>query len=150
MFRLSTSPDRREPETAFREDNAPVIEADLDGRITHANDACLRACGCSEQELLGRPFSGLSHPEMPICVYGEALRKLRLGEEVHAYVVSRARHGEANWELAHFTPRYDTNGSVTGYRALCRPATVEEVAQIEPFYRKICKLEMAVPAANQT
>jgi hypothetical protein len=64
-------------------------------------------------------------------------------------VVSRARHGEAAWELAHFTPRYDANGSVTGFRALHRPAAVEEVTQIEPFYRKIRKLERAVPAASQ-
>lgn len=148
MSRPSTTAEK--PAITFRETQAPVVEADLDGRITYANDACLRACGFSEQELLGRPFNRLSHSEMPACVYGEALRKLRLGEEVHAYVVSRARHGEAAWELAHFTPRYDANGRVTGYRALHRPAAVEEVTQIEPFYRKIRKLEMAVPAVSQS
>ena len=116
MLRPSATTDRRD--ATFRKEDIPVIEADLDGLITYANDACLQACGFSEQELLGRPVKRLAHPEMPVCVYGEALRKLRLGEEVHAYVVSRARQGEAAWELARFTPRFDDEAIVEKFTFL--------------------------------
>lgn len=138
------------PKAAQAEAGSRVFTADLDGRITHVGDALLHIGGHSEQDMLGEPLSGLLHAEMPECIFAETGRKLRNGEEVFAFVVFRAGDGGGCWQLAHFSPTCDGRGQVGGYRAVCREAQTEEIAQIEPFYRKIRKLERASAQARDT
>lgn len=118
-----------------------MFKADLDGRITFVGEDLLNAGGCGEADLLGRPLSLLFHAEMPECIFAETARKLRNGEQVFAFVVTRAGDGSGCWQLAHFSPLRDDRGRVEGYRAVCRVAQSDEIAQVEPFYRKIRDLE---------
>lgn len=151
MHQMSNTPQGRERCSVRQRDelslqqsfsgDLAVVEADLQGRITFANEVFQHASGFTEAELLGQSDSLTRHPDMPGSIAGQLWQKVRAGEELFFFVQNRAKSGSTYWDLAHVTPRFDARGAVSGYRAVCRPADAEEVAQIEPFYRKIRKLE---------
>lgn len=124
-----------------------LSETDFEGRITFVSEGFLRASGFAEADLLGRPHSITRHPDMPRSIFGQLWQKLRAGEEVFLYVQNRTKAGGGYWELVHATPRFDSGGAAAGYRSVRRPADAEEVAQIEPFYRRIRQMEIDAEAA---
>ncbi len=122
-----------------------IAKIDLQGRFISANEGFLEARGFAGPDLIGQPYDMLSHREMPESVYAQVWRKLRRGDDVFAYLATRAKNGDLVWEMAYLAPSHDAEGTVDGYRVAHRRADPEEIAQIEPFYRKIRKLENDAP-----
>ena len=54
-----------EREIAYPEGRLIISRTDLDGVITHANDAFVELSGYQKEELIGQPHSILRHPDMP-------------------------------------------------------------------------------------
>lgn len=134
-------------ETKFETGQVMIARIDQAGRFTDANEGFLQGRGLSSRELLGRTYETLSHPEMPACIYVGIWEKLRSGEDVFAYLLTTTKQGERIWELAYLAPNYDAQGRSDGYLVTHRRADPGEIAQIEPFYRKIRKLESHDPDA---
>ena len=52
-------------EVPFPEGRLIVSRTDLEGIITHANDAFVELSGWDREELIGKPHHILRHPDMP-------------------------------------------------------------------------------------
>lgn len=135
-------------ETSFGTEEIIVSKTDLKGKITYANDVFVRISGYSEDELLGQPHNILRHPAMPHSVFKLLWSTIQRGEEIFAYVVNLAKNGDHYWVFAHVTPSYGPDGAIDGYHSNRRKPDPEQVAKIEPLYRKLTEIEKGAPRAK--
>ncbi|WP_193368366.1 PAS domain-containing protein [Pelagibius marinus] len=139
MSRPSVSPTGRERH--FDTEEIIVSKTDLQGRITYANDVFLRVAGYTEEEILGQPHNLIRHPDMPHSVFKLLWDTIEAGEEIFAYVINQAKNGDHYWVFAHVTPSFDAEGKISGYHSNRRRPDPEQIAKIEPVYRKLRELE---------
>lgn len=139
MSRPTVHPTGRE--SRFDTEEIIVSKTDLQGRITYANDVFLRVSGYSEDEIIGQPHNLIRHPDMPHSVFKLLWDTIQGGEEIFAYVINLAKNGDHYWVFAHVTPSFDADGNIAGYHSNRRKPDPEQVATIEPVYRKLRELE---------
>jgi PAS domain S-box-containing protein len=132
-------------ERHFGTEEIIVSKTDLQGRITYANDVFLRVSGFSEPEILGQPHNIIRHPDMPHSVFKLMWETLGRGEEIFAYVNNMAKNGDHYWVFAHVTPSFDASGAIAGYHSNRRKPDPEQIAKIEPVYRRLREAESATP-----
>ena len=104
-------------ERFFDENEIIVSKTNLKGHITYANDVFLRLADYTEEEIMGAPHSTIRHPDMPRCVFKLLWDSIMAGKEIFAFVLNRAKCGDHYWVLAHVTPTFGENGSITGYHS---------------------------------
>ncbi|MCB1530277.1 MAG: PAS domain S-box protein [Rhodospirillales bacterium] len=104
-------------ERTFDKNEIIVSKTNLKGHITYANRVFLRLAGYDEKTVIGAPHSLIRHPEMPRCIFKLLWDTLGEGKEIFAYVNNRSANGDNYWVLAHVTPSFDANGSVSGYHS---------------------------------
>jgi PAS domain S-box-containing protein len=129
-------------ERFFDKNEIIVSKTDLKGHIQYANPVFMRIGGFEEAELIGTPHSILRHPDMPRCVFKLLWERIQSGQEIFAYVINRAKNGDHYWVLAHVTPSFDANGTVTGYHSNRRvPERKVIEGTIIPLYQKLLAVE---------
>lgn len=137
-------------ERTFGEEEIIVSKTDRHGRVTYANDVFLRVSGYTEAEILGQPHSLIRHPDMPRCVFRFLWETIESGREVFAYVLNLAKNGDHYWVFAHVTPTFGPGGSIVGYHSNRRSPDRHAVAQVEPLYRELLRVErQAASKADQ-
>jgi len=139
MSRIKVQPTGRE--SPFSDHEIIVSKTDLKGRITYANDVFARVSGHTVNELLGQPQSIIRHPDMPRCVFKLLWDTIQAGEEIFAYVINMAKNGDHYWVLAHITPTFDANHTITGYHSFRRKPTNAQIAKIALIYKELLKEE---------
>lgn len=129
-------------ERFFDKNEIIVSKTDIKGHIQYANPVFMRIGGFEEAELIGAPHSILRHPHMPHCIFKLLWERIQSGQEIFAYVVNRAKNGDHYWVLAHVTPSFDANGTVTGYHSNRRvPERKIVEGTIIPLYQKLLAVE---------
>lgn len=128
-------------ESPFGTEEIIVSKTDPKGHITYANDVFVRVSGFREDELLGQPHNIIRHPDMPHSVFKLLWDKIEAGEEIFAYVINLAKNGDHYWVLAHVTPSFNKNGVIDSYHSNRRKPDAEQVAQIEPLYHELRRIE---------
>ena len=90
-----------------------MIEMDLDGNITYANETYLNLLEYHLPELLGKHESTLLDPEdLKKPAYTENWKKLLAGEYVYSIVKRITKTGKEIWMQAYLSPIRDINGKV--------------------------------------
>lgn len=106
---------------------------DIQGNITYANAAFVRASGFEYQNLLGQPHNVVRHPDMPPAAFADMWQTLNAGLSWSSLVKNRRQNGDYYWVRANATPlRHD--GRLTGYISVRIAPTREEVKQAEALY----------------
>lgn len=60
-----------------------VSRTDLNGVLTHVNDAFVEISGYTEDELIGKPQHILRHPDMPKAAYADLWKTVKEGKKWH-------------------------------------------------------------------
>jgi len=109
----------RESEERFRSlaDTAPVIiwNAGLDRRGTFVNKFGLNFTGRTMEELAGRGWGELVHPEDWQRLGSNSANLLASPRNYHSEFRMRRADGEYRWMLGTITPRFLENGDFTGF-----------------------------------
>jgi PAS domain S-box-containing protein len=121
-------------ERTFSDDEIIVSKTDPRGLLTYVNDVFVWVSGYTEEDLIGHPHNVIRHPAMPRCVFRLLWSRIQGGEELFAYVVNLASDGAHYWVLAHVTPTFGHDGSITGFHSNRRTASRSALGQIEPLY----------------
>ncbi len=108
-----------EVEKAFPEGRLIVSRTDLNGIITHANDAFVEMSGYSREELIGAPHHILRHPEMPKIAFKGLWDDMAARKKWHGYVKNLRKDGAYYWVYATAVPNI-RNGEVVGYTSVRR------------------------------
>ncbi len=96
-----------------------VSRTDLDGIITHVNDAFVEISGYDVDELIGQPHYILRHPDMPKAAYKDLWDTAATRTKWHGYVKNLCKDGSHYWVYATVVPNV-RRGEVVGYTSVRR------------------------------
>lgn len=91
-----------------------VARSDSKGYVTYVNDALVEASGYSRDELIGKHFNELYHPDMPATLLDAMKRKLKQGALWTGVVKNLCKDGGHFWVSACVAP-VRRNGITAGY-----------------------------------
>ena len=116
-------------------------KTDTKGIITYVNDVFCRVAGFKERELLGKAHNIVRHPDMPCVAYAWCWDTLASGRDWSGIVKNRCKNGDHYWVAATISPQVDEQGNITGYFAVRRKPSREQIAAAEPLYAQLCQAE---------
>lgn len=106
-------------ERPFPDGKLIVSRTDLNGVLTHVNDAFVEISGYSEDELIGKPQHILRHPDMPKGAYADLWSTVKAGKKWHGYVKNLCKDGSHYWVYATVVPNV-RRGKTVGYTSVRR------------------------------
>jgi aerotaxis receptor len=129
-----------EIETPFPAGKLIVSRTDLEGNITHMNQAFIEMSGYSEQELIGQPHAILRHPDMPKAVFADIWQTAGRGEKWHGYVKNLRKDGGFYWVHATVIANIRQD-KVVGLSSVRRQASLSKIAEVETQYQLMLEQE---------
>ena len=124
-----------EREIPYPEGRLIISRTDLNGVITHANDAFIELSGYTREELIGQPHYVLRHPDMPRAVFKDLWDTMAAGQKWHGYVKNLRKDGSHYWVYATAVPN-KRQGKVVGYTSVRRKPSRTKVAELSAVYKQ--------------
>lgn len=131
-----------EVEVPFPEGRLIVSRTDLQGVITHANDAFVEMSGYEREALIGAPQHILRHPDMPKAAFKDLWETVARGDKWHGYVKNLRQDGSYYWVYASVVPNV-RGGVITGYTSVRRKPSRTRVAEAAALYEQWIQQEAA-------
>ena len=131
-----------ELEVPFPEGSLIVSRTDLQGIITHANQAFVEMSGYEREALIGAPQYILRHPDMPKAAFKALWATVMRGEKWHGYVKNLRKDGSYYWVYASVVPNV-RGGTITGYTSVRRKPSRARVAEAAALYEQWIQQELA-------
>lgn len=122
-------------EVPFPEGRLIVSRTDLNGLLTHANDAFVELSGWERAELIGMPHHILRHPDMPKAAFKGLWETVAAGQKWHGYVKNLRKDGSYYWVYATAVPNI-RNGQIAGYTSVRRKPSRTRIDALIPVYRE--------------
>lgn len=122
-------------EVPFPEGRLIVSRTDLNGLLTHANDAFVELSGWEREELIGMPHHILRHPDMPKAAFKGLWDTVAAGQKWHGYVKNLRKDGSYYWVYATAVPNI-RNGQIAGYTSVRRKPSRTRIDALIPVYRE--------------
>jgi len=110
-----------------------VSTTDLQGRITHCNQAFAEVSGYRYEELIGQPHNMIRHPDMPAEAFRDLWSTIGHGRPWSGIVKNRRQDGDHYWVRAHVVPVMD-GGRPVAYMSVRLKPGADEVLQAEALY----------------
>lgn len=117
-----------------------VSRTDLDGILTHVNDAFIEISGYDVDELVGKPQSILRHPDMPRAAYKDLWSTVQSGNKWHGYVKNLCKDGSHYWVYATVVPNV-RHGETVGYTSVRRKPSRSKIDAAITEYAEMIKNE---------
>lgn len=117
-----------------------VSRTDVNGVITHANDAFIEISGYERDELIQQPHCVLRHPDMPHSLFQSLWETMQAGKKWHGYIKNLCKDGSHYWVYATAVPNV-RNGKVVGYASVRREPSRRKIEEMIALYRERCAQE---------
>lgn len=127
-------------ETPFPAGKLIVSRTDLNGNITHMNQAFIEISGYSEDELIGQPHSILRHPDMPKALFKDIWNTASRGEKWQGYVKNLRKDGGFYWVNATVIANI-RQGKMIGLSSIRRQASAQKILEAEQQYSLMLEQE---------
>ena len=121
-------------EVPFPEGRLIVSRTDLEGILTHANDAFVELSGWERDNLIGKPHHILRHPDMPKAAFKDLWDTVEAGKKWHGYVKNLRKDGSHYWVYATAVPNI-RQGKIVGYTSVRRKPSRTRIEALIPVYR---------------
>ena len=121
-------------EVPFPEGRLIVSRTDLEGILTHANDAFVELSGWERDDLIGKPHHILRHPDMPKAAFKDLWDTVEAGKKWHGYVKNLRKDGSYYWVYATAVPNI-RQGKIAGYTSVRRKPSRTRIEELIPVYR---------------
>ena len=131
-------------EVPFPEGRLIVSRTDLEGIITHANDAFVELSGWDREELIGKPHHILRHPDMLKLAFKGFWDTVAEGKKWHGYVKNLRKDGACYWVHATAVPNI-RNGQIAGYTSVRRKPSRTRIDTLVPVYTQWLADEKTLP-----
>lgn len=127
-------------ETSFPDGCLITSRTDLNGVITHANDAFIIMSGWERDEIIGKPHHMLRHPDMPKAAFQDLWATVQRGEKWNGYVKNLRKDGGFYWVYATVIPNI-RNGQIVGYTSVRRKPARSKIAEMQTAYQAMLQTE---------
>ena len=124
-----------EREIPYPEGRLIISRTDLNGVLTHANEAFVELSGYTREELIGQPHSILRHPDMPRAAFKDLWATVSAGKKWHGYVKNLRKDGSFYWVYATAVPNV-RGGKIVGYTSVRRQPSRAKIAEITATYKE--------------
>ena len=124
-----------EREIPFPAGRLIISRTDLNGVLTHANEAFVELSGYTRDELIGQPHNILRHPEMPRAAFKDLWATVSAGKKWHGYVKNLCKDGSHYWVYATAVPNV-RGGKIVGYTSVRRQPSRAKIAEITATYKE--------------
>ena len=124
-----------ERETAYPDGRLIISRTDLNGLITHCNEAFVELSGYTKEELIGQSHTLLRHPDMPKAPFKDLWETLSAGKKWNGYVKNLSKDGSHYWVYATAVPNI-RNGKAVGYTSVRRKPSRKKIEEITALYRE--------------
>lgn len=131
----------RDMRLAYPSGQIIVSSTDLQGIITHANEAFVDISGYSLNELIGAPHHILRHPDMPKAAFSNLWKTIQTGNKWHGYVKNLCKDGSYYWVYATVVPSL-RRGKVVGYTSVRREPAEERIQEAIALYAQLIQREV--------
>ncbi len=128
---------------------ALITRTDKKGIITFASKAYRYMTKYSKNELIGKPHSIVRHPMMPEVAFKEMWGTINRGEHWEGMVRNLRKDGKYYWVIVQIDPIndmgdivYNEPENITGFVAVRREPSRQEVKEADSLYRKLRKAEL--------
>ena len=125
-------------EIPYPEGRLIISRTDLNGIITHANEAFVELSGYTREELIGQPHAILRHPDMPPAAFADLWATVSAGRKWHGYVKNLRKDGTYYWVYATAVPNV-RNGAICGYTSVRRKPSRAKIAEVSALYAQMLK-----------
>ena len=125
-----------EKEFPYPEGRLIISRTDLNGIITHANEAFVELSGWNREDLIGQPHAILRHPDMPAAAFKNLWDTLKAGKKWFGYVKNLRKDGGHYWVYATAVPNV-RNGQVVGYTSVRREPSRKKIEEMTALYKKM-------------
>lgn len=129
-----------EIETSFPDGRLITSRTDLNGIITHANEAFILMSGWERDEIIGQPHHILRHPDMPKVAFADLWETVQRGEKWNGYVKNLRKDGGFYWVYATVIPNV-RNGKIEGYTSVRRKPSRDKIKEMQNLYQELLKSE---------
>ena len=126
----------KDEERPYPDGKLIVSRTDLNGILTHANDAFIEISGYEREELIGSPHHILRHPDIPAAVYADLWSTLKAGNKWHGYVKNLCKDGTHYWVYATAVPNI-RRGEVVGYTSVRRKPSRLKIDEAAAMYAEM-------------
>ena len=127
-------------ERAYPDGKLIVSRTDLNGVITHVNDAFVEISGYSIDELIGQQHYILRHPDMPKAAYKDLWDTAASGQKWHGYVKNLCKDGSHYWVYATVVPNI-RHGETVGYTSVRRKPSRSKIEAAIAQYAQMTQNE---------
>ncbi len=124
-----------EREIAYPQGRLIISRTDLNGVLTHANDAFIELSGYTREELIGQPHAILRHPDMPRAAFKDLWDTMKAGKKWHGYVKNLRKDGSHYWVYATAVPNI-RNGQTVGYTSVRRKPSRKKIEELSAVYKE--------------
>lgn len=123
-------------EVPFPDGEIITSRTDLNGIITHANEAFVLMSGWRREEIIGQPHSILRHPFMPKVAFADLWNTIQQGRKWYGYVKNLRKDGAYYWVYATVIPNI-RQGKIQGYTSVRRRAPTDKIAEMSEMYQSL-------------
>ncbi len=125
----------------FFDDNVIISQTDLNGVITYANRAFIKASGYEREELIDKSHNIIRHPDMPKEVFKKMWENIHGGQVWNGLIKNLRKDGSYYWVNAEILPIKDDNDTIIGYIAAKKVASKKDIQDNEKIYQKMLKMQ---------
>ncbi len=122
-------------EIAYPEGRLIISRTDLNGILTHANEAFVELSGYTREELIGQPHAILRHPDMPRAAFKDLWTTVSAGNKWHGYVKNLRKDGSHYWVYATAVPNV-RGGKIVGYTSVRRKPSRKKIEELSAVYQQ--------------
>ena len=122
-------------EIAYPDGRLIISRTDLNGVLTHANDAFVELSGYGRDEVIGQQHTILRHPDMPKAPFKDLWDTVSAGKKWHGYVKNLRKDGAHYWLYATAVANI-RNGKAVGYTSVRRKPSRKKIEEISALYKE--------------
>lgn len=111
------------------DESSIVSKTDINGIITHVNEAFCKVSGYERYELLGEPHNIIRHPDMPKEAFKEMWETILAKKTWKGIVKNRKKDGSAYYVDATVKPILDTKGNIVEFISIRHDITEQLLAK---------------------
>jgi len=125
----------------FFEDNVIISQTDVKGIVTYGNRIFFNISGYKKDELIGKPYTILRHPDMPKEVFKKMWEVLQAGQSWNGLIKNLRKDGLYYWVNEEILPVKDENNKIIGYIAVQKAASKKDIQENEKIYQKMLETQ---------